>query len=75
MRKLMWSACLVAVVAVAGVAGSVMTGPSRLTAADGTAPAAAAKGQLTADSLGTMLSAIGLKAERSESRYDFQFSS
>jgi hypothetical protein len=75
MRKLMWSACLVAAVAVAGVAGSVMTGPSRLTAADGTAPAAAAKGQLTADSLGTMLTAIGLKAERSESRYDFQFSS
>jgi len=77
MRKLVWSTCLLTVVAVAGVAGSVMTGPARLTAADTPAPAAApaAKGALTADSLGTMLSAIGLKAERSESRYDFQFAS
>jgi hypothetical protein len=73
MRKLVWSACLLAVVAVAGVAGSVMTGPARLTAAD--TPAPAAKGALTADSLGTMLQAIGLKAERSDSRYDFQFAS
>jgi hypothetical protein len=58
---------------VAGGAGAAITGMPGLNAAD--TPAAAAKGQLTVEALGTMLSAIGLKAERTESRYDFQFSS
>ncbi len=73
MRKLSWTACLVSGFLVAGVTGAAITGMPGLTSAD--TPAAVAKNQLSVEALGTMLSAIGLKAERTESRYDFQFSS
>lgn len=77
---------LAGVLSVCSVVGLMMNGRSA-TSADGksdgkaaaAAPAAAAaapvKGQLTIEQLGTMLSALGLKAERTESRYDFQFAS
>ena len=56
--------------------GAVATGLKSSTAADGGAAAAASgKGSLTVESLGTMLSALGYKAVRTESRYDFVFTS
>lgn len=56
--------------------GSIgFSGIPGLVAADSTAAAPAAKGQLTNDSLGTLINSLGLKPKREESRYDFAFKS
>lgn len=64
--------------AVVGAALSAVAVPLAAGVASGqekSAPAAAAKGKLTDQSLGTLLKAMGLEATAAEQRYDFAFKS
>lgn len=60
---------LVAAVLAMGLGSWTLADRAAVVAAD----APAARNPLNVESLGTMLSALGLKAQRTESRYDFQF--
>ena len=62
---------------VLGAAVAAVAAPALLAAQDkpAAAPASAAKGRLSDESLGAMLKAMGLESKLSEKRYDFEFKS
>ena len=53
--------------------GWISGGVPGLPAADAQTKASASKGEVTVESLGNLLSAIGVEAKKTESRYDFAF--
>ncbi len=71
-----WSRRSILGAAVAAVsAPAILSAQDKPTAAPVVVPAAAAKGRLSDESLGTLLKAMGLEAKLAEKRYDFEFKS
>lgn len=58
---------------VLGAAAAALVAPAMMVAADPAKPAA--KGKLSNESLGALLKAMGIEAQQTETRYDFDFKS
>lgn len=72
MPKISLRRALMAALLVATVGGVAIRGTQGVTAADASATQAA-RGAVTVESLGNLLASLGLKTEKTDSRYDFAY--